>query len=48
MDALLRLVSLGGAARNAAKIKVRQPLAELRVSAGVATPSGGRSSGSPT
>ncbi|MCE9532642.1 MAG: DUF5915 domain-containing protein [Planctomycetes bacterium] len=31
MEALLRLVSLGGAARNAAKIKVRQPLAELRV-----------------
>ena len=34
MDALLRLVSLGGAARNAAKQKVRQPLAELRVAAG--------------
>ncbi len=34
MDALLRLVSLGGAARNAAKHKVRQPLAELRVSPG--------------
>ncbi|MCZ2343241.1 MAG: class I tRNA ligase family protein [Bacteroidales bacterium] len=32
MEALLRLVSLGGAARNAAKHKVRQPLAELRVS----------------
>jgi isoleucyl-tRNA synthetase len=31
MDALLRLVSLGLAARNAAKIKVRQPLAELKV-----------------
>jgi isoleucyl-tRNA synthetase len=31
MDALLELVSLGGAARNVAKIKVRQPLAELRV-----------------
>jgi isoleucyl-tRNA synthetase len=31
MDALLRLVSLGSAARNKAKIKVRQPLAELRV-----------------
>jgi isoleucyl-tRNA synthetase len=31
VDALLRLVSLGGAARNAAKIKVRQPLAELKV-----------------
>jgi isoleucyl-tRNA synthetase len=30
-DALLRLVSLGSAARNAAKIKVRQPLAEMRV-----------------
>ncbi len=34
MEALLRLVSLGGAARNAAKIKVRQPLAELKVQAG--------------
>jgi isoleucyl-tRNA synthetase len=34
MDALLRLVSLGSAARNAAKIKVRQPLAELRVQPG--------------
>lgn len=31
MSALLRLVSLGGAARNLAKIKVRQPLAELVV-----------------
>ncbi|MFO0929024.1 MAG: class I tRNA ligase family protein [Gemmataceae bacterium] len=31
MEALLRLVSLGSAARNAVKIKVRQPLAELRV-----------------
>ncbi|MGL4422288.1 MAG: class I tRNA ligase family protein, partial [Gemmataceae bacterium] len=31
MDAVLRIVSLGGAARNAAKQKVRQPLAELRV-----------------
>jgi isoleucyl-tRNA synthetase len=31
VEALLRLVSLGGAARNAAKIKVRQPLAELKV-----------------
>jgi isoleucyl-tRNA synthetase len=31
MDALLRLVSLGRAVRNVAKIKVRQPLAELRV-----------------
>jgi len=29
MEALLRLVSLGSAARNAVKIKVRQPLAEL-------------------
>ncbi len=31
MDALLRVVSLGGAARQAAKVKVRQPLAELAV-----------------
>ncbi|MSR54080.1 MAG: isoleucine--tRNA ligase [Gemmataceae bacterium] len=31
MDALLNLVTLGGAARNLAKIKFRQPLAELRV-----------------
>lgn len=31
VDALLGLVSLGGAARNAAKTKVRQPLAELKV-----------------
>jgi len=31
MDALLRIVSLGSAARNTAKIKVRQPLAELKV-----------------
>ncbi|HXD88694.1 MAG TPA: DUF5915 domain-containing protein, partial [Urbifossiella sp.] len=31
MDAVLRIVSLGGAARNAAKHKVRQPLAEIRV-----------------
>jgi isoleucyl-tRNA synthetase len=31
MEALLRLVSLGSAARNAAKIKVRQPLAEMKV-----------------
>jgi len=31
MNALLRLVSLGLAARNTVKIKVRQPLAELRV-----------------
>jgi isoleucyl-tRNA synthetase len=34
MDAVLRIVSLGGAARNAAKHKVRQPLAELRVQPG--------------
>jgi isoleucyl-tRNA synthetase len=34
MEALLRLVSLGSAARNEARIKVRQPLAELRVKAG--------------
>jgi isoleucyl-tRNA synthetase len=31
MDALLRLVSLGSAVRNSVKIKVRQPLAEMRV-----------------
>ena len=31
MDSLLRLVSLGSAARNGVKIKVRQPLAELKV-----------------
>lgn len=31
MDALLRLVSLGSAARNSVKLKVRQPLAELKV-----------------
>ena len=32
MDALLRLVSVGGSAcRNLAKHKVRQPLAEMRV-----------------
>ncbi|MFO0814588.1 MAG: isoleucine--tRNA ligase [Gemmatales bacterium] len=31
MDALLRIVSLGSAARNTARIKVRQPLAELKV-----------------
>jgi isoleucyl-tRNA synthetase len=31
MEALLRLVSLGSAARNTVKIKVRQPLAEMRV-----------------
>jgi isoleucyl-tRNA synthetase len=34
MDALLRLVSLGSAARNSVKIKVRQPLAELKVQPG--------------
>ena len=34
MEAVLRLVSLGSAARNAVKIKVRQPLAELRVQPG--------------
>ncbi len=34
MDALLRLVSLGSAARNQVKIKVRQPLAELKVQPG--------------
>src|SRR5262249_32225528 len=34
MEALLRLVSLGSAARNTVKIKVRQPLAELRVQPG--------------
>ena len=34
MEALLRLVSLGGSARNSAKIKVRQPLAELKVQPG--------------
>jgi isoleucyl-tRNA synthetase len=31
MEALLRLVSLGSAARNAVKIKVRQVLAELKI-----------------
>jgi isoleucyl-tRNA synthetase len=31
MDALLRLVSLGSACRNQAKIKVRQPLAQLKI-----------------
>jgi isoleucyl-tRNA synthetase len=31
MNALLRLVSLGSAARNTVKLKVRQPLAELKV-----------------
>ena len=34
MEALLRLVKLGSAARNSVKIKVRQPLAELRVQPG--------------
>lgn len=34
MEALMRVVSLGGAARQAAKIKVRQPLAKLAVSPG--------------
>jgi isoleucyl-tRNA synthetase len=34
MEALLRLVTLGSAARNSVKIKVRQPLAELRVQPG--------------
>lgn len=34
MDALLRIVSLGSAARNVVKIKVRQPLAELKVQPG--------------
>jgi len=34
MDALLGLVSLGSAARNIVKIKVRQPLAELKVQPG--------------
>jgi isoleucyl-tRNA synthetase len=32
VEALLRLVTLGSAARNSVKIKVRQPLAELKVS----------------
>jgi isoleucyl-tRNA synthetase len=31
MEALLRLVKLGSAARNSVKLKVRQPLAEMRV-----------------
>jgi isoleucyl-tRNA synthetase len=31
MAALLRLVSLGSAARNSVKIKVRQPLAEIKI-----------------
>ena len=34
MDALLRLVSLGSSARNSVRIKVRQPLAELKVQPG--------------
>jgi isoleucyl-tRNA synthetase len=34
MSALLRLISLGGAARNVAKVKTRQPLAELVVQPG--------------
>jgi isoleucyl-tRNA synthetase len=34
MDALLDLVTLGSAARNTVKIKVRQPLAELKVQPG--------------
>jgi isoleucyl-tRNA synthetase len=34
MRALLRLVTLGSAARNSVKIKVRQPLAELKVQPG--------------
>jgi isoleucyl-tRNA synthetase len=34
MQALLRTVSLGSAARNTVKIKVRQPLAEIRVQPG--------------
>ncbi len=34
MEALLRLVSLGSAARNVLKIKVRQPLAEMKVQPG--------------
>ena len=34
MDALLDLVSLGSAARNQVKIKVRQPLAEMKVQPG--------------
>jgi isoleucyl-tRNA synthetase len=36
MESLLRLVTLGSAARNSVKIKVRQPLAELKVSGGKA------------
>ena len=34
MESLLRVVSLGGAARQVAKLKVRQPIAELVVSPG--------------
>jgi isoleucyl-tRNA synthetase len=34
MEALLRIVSLGSAARNLVKIKVRQPLAELKIQPG--------------
>ncbi|HEV3204753.1 MAG TPA: DUF5915 domain-containing protein, partial [Gemmataceae bacterium] len=34
MEALLRIVSLGSAARNSVKIKVRQPLAEIKVQPG--------------
>ncbi len=34
MDALLRLVSLGSAARNVLKVRVRQPLAEMKVQPG--------------
>src|SRR5439155_10248132 len=34
MEALLRLVSLGSAARNSVRIKVRQPLAEMVIQPG--------------
>jgi isoleucyl-tRNA synthetase len=34
MEALLKLISLGSAARNTVKIKVRQPLAEMKVQPG--------------
>ena len=34
IDALLRLVSLGSAARNSVRIRVRQPLAEMKVQPG--------------
>ena len=37
MEALLRLVSLGSAARNSVKIKVRQPLSEMLVQTRVET-----------